>query len=55
VEAQGSTLRLETRPGWGTRFFFELDLPAHAPALTPAPPPAAAPVPPAPPATARTR
>jgi len=52
VEAQGSTLRLETRPGWGTRFFFELDLPVHAPALTPAPPPAAAP---ASPATARTR
>jgi signal transduction histidine kinase len=37
VEAQGSTLRLETRPGWGTRFFFELELPAHTPALTSAP------------------
>ena len=33
VEALGSTLRLETRPGWGTRFFFELDLPAHLAAL----------------------
>jgi signal transduction histidine kinase len=44
VEAQGSTLRLETRPGWGTRFFFELELPAHTPALAP---------PPASPATAR--
>ena len=42
VEAQGSTLRLETRPGWGTRFFFELELPAHAPALAPAPSPATA-------------
>ena len=37
VEAQGSTLRLETRPGWGTRFFFEIELPAHTPALTPPP------------------
>jgi signal transduction histidine kinase len=27
VEAMGSELRVETRPGWGTRFFFELDLP----------------------------
>jgi len=42
VEAQGSTLRLETRPGWGTRFFFELELPAHAPALAPAPAPSPA-------------
>ena len=30
VRAQGSTLELETRPGWGTCFFFELDLPPHA-------------------------
>src|SRR5207237_1124659 len=30
VRAQGTTLQLETRPGWGTCFFFELDLPAHA-------------------------
>ncbi len=37
VEAQGSTLKLETRPGWGTRFFFELELPGHTPALAPAP------------------
>jgi signal transduction histidine kinase len=42
VEAQGSTLRLETRPGWGTRFFFELELPAHTPALVPSPPPSPA-------------
>jgi len=27
VEAMGSELRLETRAGWGTRFFFDLDLP----------------------------
>jgi signal transduction histidine kinase len=27
VKTMGSELRLETRPGWGTRFFFELDLP----------------------------
>ncbi|HEV8265441.1 MAG TPA: HAMP domain-containing sensor histidine kinase [Gemmatimonadales bacterium] len=27
VEAMGSELRVETRSGWGTRFFFELDLP----------------------------
>jgi len=31
VRAQGSTLELETRPGWGTCFFFELDLPPHSP------------------------
>ena len=30
VRAQGSTLELETRPGWGTCFFFELDLPPHS-------------------------
>jgi len=27
VEAMGSTLQVETRAGWGTRFYFELDLP----------------------------
>lgn len=27
VEAMGSSLEFETRPGWGTRFFFELELP----------------------------
>jgi len=27
VTAMGSDLRVETRAGWGTRFFFELDLP----------------------------
>lgn len=27
VEAMGSELRVETREGWGTRFFFRLDLP----------------------------
>lgn len=31
VEAIGSELRLETRAGWGTRFFFEVDLPPVAP------------------------
>jgi len=29
VEALGSSLQFETRAGWGTRFFFELQLPAH--------------------------
>ncbi|HEV2131866.1 MAG TPA: HAMP domain-containing sensor histidine kinase [Longimicrobiaceae bacterium] len=28
VEAMGGELELETNPAWGTRFFFELDLPA---------------------------
>ena len=32
VEAMGSKLQVETHPGWGTRFYFELDLPAAAPA-----------------------
>jgi len=27
VEAMGSTLQVETRPDWGTRFYFVLDLP----------------------------
>ncbi len=27
VEAMGSELQVESRPGWGTRFFFELSLP----------------------------
>ena len=27
VEAMGSTLQVETRPDWGTRFFFEVSLP----------------------------
>ena len=27
VTAMGSELLVETRPGWGTRFFFQLDLP----------------------------
>jgi signal transduction histidine kinase len=27
VEVMGSRLEVETRPNWGTRFFFELDLP----------------------------
>lgn len=32
VEAMGSRLELETRPGWGTRFYFELELqPTHIP------------------------
>jgi len=29
VEAMDSELLVETRPGWGTRFFFELDLPPY--------------------------
>ena len=33
VAAQGSTLQLQTHPGSGTRFFFDLDLPPHTPAL----------------------
>jgi signal transduction histidine kinase len=41
VEAMGSELRVETRPGWGTRFWFVLDLPACPPRRsTPPPPPA---------------
>jgi signal transduction histidine kinase len=27
VEAMGSELRVETKPGWGTRFYFEMQLP----------------------------
>jgi signal transduction histidine kinase len=27
VAAMGSELRVETRPGWGTRFYFEVDMP----------------------------
>jgi signal transduction histidine kinase len=30
VRAMGSELRVESRAGWGTRFFFELALPAYA-------------------------
>src|SRR6266568_8543864 len=33
VRAMGSELQVETRPGWGTRFSFTLDLP---PVTTPA-------------------
>ena len=33
IEAMGSTLRIETRPNWGTRFFFEIDLPPYRPDL----------------------
>ncbi len=29
VAAMGSTLQVESRPTWGTRFFFELDMPAR--------------------------
>ena len=32
VKAMGSKLQVETRPSWGTRFFFELDLPPATPA-----------------------
>lgn len=31
VDALGSELRFETRPDWGTRFFFELEIAAAAP------------------------
>jgi len=31
VEAMGSELEVETRRGWGTRFFFEVTLPVCAP------------------------
>jgi len=27
VHEMGSELRLETKPGWGTRFYFELEMP----------------------------
>jgi len=30
VRAMGSELRVETRPNWGTRFFFEIDCPTEA-------------------------
>jgi signal transduction histidine kinase len=33
VKAMGSELQLETRPGWGTRFFFRLEIAPVAPAL----------------------
>ncbi len=32
VHAMGSELQLETRAGWGTRFFFEVEIPPHRPA-----------------------
>ena len=35
AHALGSELRVETRPGWGTRFFLELDLPPCPSARTP--------------------
>jgi signal transduction histidine kinase len=28
VAAMGSSLEVESRPGWGTRFYFEIELPA---------------------------
>lgn len=31
VEAMGSRLQYESAPGWGTRFYFELDLPPASP------------------------
>ena len=31
VEAMASELKVESRAGWGTRFFFELDLPPCPP------------------------
>ncbi len=38
VEAMGATLQVETRPGWGTRFYFELSLPTCAEPRLEAPP-----------------
>lgn len=35
AEAMGSELLVETRPGWGTRFFFELELPPSTPMRPP--------------------
>jgi signal transduction histidine kinase len=32
VAAMGATLEVESRPGWGTRFYFELELPPGPPA-----------------------
>jgi signal transduction histidine kinase len=37
VEAMGSELRVETRVGWGTRFWFVLELPPCPPRRTPVP------------------
>jgi signal transduction histidine kinase len=37
VEAMGSLLQVETRRGWGTRFYFDLNLPVCAPPRTAAP------------------
>lgn len=41
VRALGSTLEVETRPKWGTRFYFEIDLPPVPPAAARAADPAA--------------
>jgi signal transduction histidine kinase len=38
VEAMDSQLQVETRRGWGTRFFFELSLPVCAPPRAASPP-----------------
>jgi hypothetical protein len=38
VEAMDSHLRVETRRGWGTRFYFDLNLPACPPPRTGSPP-----------------
>jgi signal transduction histidine kinase len=44
VESMGSELRVETRPGWGTRFWFVLQLPPCPPRRsTPVPDPTRAP------------
>ena len=33
LQAMGSTLEVESRPGWGTRFHFEVELPSASPLL----------------------
>lgn len=37
VEAMGSELKVETRRGWGTRFYFELKAPPYTPSHVPRP------------------
>ena len=37
VEAMGSELKVETRRGWGTRFYFELKAPPYTPTQAPRP------------------
>ncbi|MBL9189619.1 MAG: PAS domain S-box protein [Opitutaceae bacterium] len=37
VERMGGSLRVESKPGWGSRFWFDVELPAAASAPAPAP------------------